>query len=361
MGSSSRRRRNRSQIRQAKEGLPPGTPIYAGEQRDFPVTVQVIDYDAEHLTDRIEQNVADLCPYRDRQTTVTWINLDGIHDSEAVVALGETFGMHALWIEDVLNPTSRPKVEVLEDRILVITRMVEWLPDGSLDQEQVSLVLGPGFVLTFQERPGDVWDTLRKRISGNVGRIRKMGADYLLHALLDATVDHYFVVLETLETRVDDLENRAITNPELSLPVQFQELKSELQGLRGVVWPTREAVAALLRGETNILSPATMPFYRDLYDHVVQVMDILDASRDRLVWVVELHLALTSQRMNEIMKVLTLVSTVFIPLSFIAGVFGMNFDVMPELHEDWGYPAVLSLMATIGFGLLLWFRAQRWL
>jgi magnesium transporter len=361
MASTSRRRRNRSQIRQAKEGLPPGTPIYAGEPRDFPVTVQVIDYDAEHHVERIETNVADLCTYRDRPTSVTWINLDGIHDAAAVAAIGETFGLHSLWIEDILNPTSRPKVEILEDRVLLIARMVEEMADGNLEYEQVSLVLGPGFVLTFQERPGDVWDALRKRIATLGGRVRRMGADYLLHALLDATVDHYFVVLERLESQVDVLETRAIESPETSLPVQFQALKSELQSLRSVVWPTREAISTLVRGETAIIAPATMPFYRDLYDHVVQVMDIVDATRDRLVWVVELHLALTSQRMNEIMKVLTLVSTVFIPLSFIAGVFGMNFDVMPELHEEWGYPAVLTLMATIGFGLLLWFRAQKWL
>ena len=249
---------------------------------------------------------------------------------------------------------------MIDDRVLVIARMVR-IEDGVLHSEQVSMVLGKGWVLTFQERPGDVWESLRTRIRVGNGRVRRMNSDYLLHALLDQIVDHYFLSLEQLEGRVDGLEALAIDGDKrLDLGIIF-ELKNELAEFRRTVWPMRESIAALLRMEDGPIGGVVLPYFRDLYDHVVQVMDILETSRERVVGVYELHLAVTSHRLNDIMKLLTIVSTIFIPMTFIAGVYGMNFQHIPELQWDYGYLYVWALMlGTAAIGAVVVY-SRRWL
>jgi magnesium transporter len=358
----SRARRRRSRAAALKQGLPPGTPVYAGEELpDVAVAVRVMDYSAAEVQESDALRTDELKPHRD-SPTVTWINLDGIHQVEQVQAVCRTFGVHALWVEDILNPSSRPKTEVMDDKILVITRMARAArdPSAGLSTEQVAMVLGPSWVLTFQEQAGDVWDALRQRIRSGGGRIRRMRADYLLHALLDAVVDHYFISLEALEGRVDTLEDGALDG----LPVDLRrvhEQRRELAAFREVVWPTREAIAALLKRDSEAIGQDILPYYRDLYDHVVQVMDILETSRERLVGVFELHLAVNGHQLNQIMRVLTVVSTVFIPLTFIAGVYGMNFKHMPELEWAWAYPAVWALMVATALGMAHWFRTRQWM
>jgi len=364
MSIASRRRRRRQSIQAARQkaGAPPGTAIYTGETLpDTPITVQILDYDPESVQELEAANTNELGPYQTRDR-VTWINLDGIHRAEEVQALGKAFGVHPLWIEDVLNPTSRPKAEVYQDRVLVITRMALTTddPNNPVNIEQVSLVLGPGWVLTFQEHPGDVWGAVRDRIRAGGGRVRRRREDYLLHALLDAVVDHYFTALEALEAQVDALEDEALSIMDVDLKKVYA-LKGELAAFRQVVWPTREAVGALLRVEGEAIQPETVPYFRDLYDHVVQVMDILETSRERVMSAFELHLAITGHRLNEIMRVLTVVSTVFIPLTFIAGVYGMNFRYMPELDQPWAYPAVWVLMLSMAAGMGIWFKTRRWM
>lgn len=347
--------------RAAKAGQIPGTAAYAGSVLpDVPVSARVIDYSEAEYRDLEVATSGETVAFANSES-VSWIDIDGLHDAQQIQALCERFSIHPLWIEDILNPVSRPKAEVLDNRVFVITRMVHVLPDGTLDTEQVSLVLGDAWVLSFQERPGDVWDGVRRRLESGAGRIRRMNSDYLLHALLDAIVDNYFLVLETLEIQVDAGEDDAVQNPRGGLPVDYLGLKHELAGFRKSVWPMRESLGVLLAAEAACLSSDSLPYYRDIYDHIVQVMDILDATRERLNGVLELHLAMQGQRLNEIMKVLTLVSTIFIPLSFLTGLYGMNFVWMPELRLPWAYPVLLGVMATIGISMGLWFRRRQWL
>lgn len=362
MKTSQRSRRRRSRSAALKHGLPPGAPVYAGDAApDVAVAVRVMDYSPTEVQESDALRTDQLKAHRD-SSSVTWINLDGIHQADQVQAVCRTFGVHTLWVEDILNPSSRPKTEVMDDKVLVITRMVRAGGEGpaGLSTEQVAMVLGPSWVLTFQEQAGDVWDALRQRIRTGGGRIRRMRADYLLHALLDAVVDHYFLALEALEMRVDVLEDGALDG----LPVDLRKVhaqRRELAAFREVVWPSREAIAALLKRDAEAIGQDILPYYRDLYDHVVQVMDILESSRERLVGVFELHLAVNGHQLNQIMRVLTVVSTVFIPLTFIAGIYGMNFKYMPELEYEWAYPAVWVLMVATALGMAHWFRTRQWM
>lgn len=362
MSTSSRRARRRHE-RALKTGQAPGTAVYTGRVRDTPVAVKVIDFDADGV--RTFDNLCeDACRRAHMTTSVTWVDADGIHDAERVKAVTEPFGVHPLWIEDLLNPTCRPKSEVLGDQLLFVVKMVQLIPgpDATLEMEieQVGLVCGPGWVLTFQETPGDVWDPVRARI-GTGARLRKLGETYLLHALLDAVVDEYFVVLEHFEKEVDRVEDSSLLNTVADLPPRLYALRRELASFRAVIWPVREAVGQLLRGDFESISPEEVPFYRDLYDHCVQSMDIADAIRDRLLGVVELQLAIVNNQTNVVMRWLTVVSTVFIPLTFVVGVYGMNFEVMPELQWRYGYLGVWLVMIAVAVGLLAHFRRRGWL
>lgn len=358
MSNASRSRRRRARSAADRAGKPPGTPIYHGEERSEPVHVHVLDYGPQHLEQREAFDALELRRYADPKS-VSWINIDGIHQVEQVQAVCRAFDIHPLWVEDIVNSDTRPKAEYLGDRVFVVARMAE-VDTGSLDTEQVSIIAGPGWVLTFQEHDGDVWQPLRARIEAGTGRVRTMRADYLLHALLDAIVDHYFVAIEEVEVRVDGMEAAAL-DPDTTVDLkEVFKIKNELTSFRRAAWPMREAVSSLLRDEEGPVTSEVVPFFRDLYDHVVQVMDILETSRERVVGVYELHLAVTSHRLNDIMKILTIVSTIFIPMTFVAGVYGMNFDNMPELHWDWGYPLSWLLMLGSGVGGALWMYSRKW-
>lgn len=365
MSQTNRRRMKRRVARSAKRGQAPGSAVYTGQVVETPIDVKVIDFDEEGVRrfETLDGEVQGLAAGAD---TVTWVDFHGLHDVDQVNALATAFDLHPLWVEDLLNPACRPKSEVIDDKILVIVKMAKVVHEvGSgeipeIDTEHVGLVSGPGFVLSFQERLGDVWDPVRTRIETGT-RIRKMGASYLLHALLDGVVDEYFVVLEQLEHAIDELEERTLSSRNVDLPPALYTLRGEITGFRAVVWPAREAIGQLVRGDWDGISAVDTPFYRDLYDHLVQAMDITDASRERLVSVVELQLAITSHQMNLVMRLLTVVSTIFIPLTFIAGIYGMNFVWMPELQTWWAYPLVWAVMLTTGAGLLLGFRRRGWL
>lgn len=337
----------------------PGWGTFHGPEPDHTLTIRAIDYTPSSVAEHALSGSEDVTSFA-KSDTVTWINVDGLHDAAAIQDLGTRLDIHPLWIEDVLNPTCRPKAETGNEQVLVVSRAVRITAESTVDSEQITLIAGDGWVVTFQERPGDVWDPLRRRLTQGSGRIRSMKSDYLLHALLDVMVDHYFLVLEWYEDQVDAIEDRAITSPSGNLPVDFLRMKQELGGLRQTIWPMREALGSLLSAEEPPRTQETSIYFRDLYDHIVQVMDILDATRDRLTGVVELNLSLQGQRLNEIMKVLTLVSTIFIPLSFLAGLYGMNFTWMPELQIWWAYPALLALMATVILTMGWWFRKQKW-
>ena len=294
--------------------------------------------------------------------TVSWINVNGIHDVDLIAKLGEHFKLHPLTLEDIVNTSQRPKAEAFEHYIFVVLKMASYdEADDRIDLENVSVILGDGWVLSFQERTGDVFDPVRARIRSGKGRIRRSRSDYLAYALMDAVVDEYFGILERVGERIEELDDEIIANPEVSHLHEVHHLKRDVLMLRKSVWPLREEVSAIERWDSPLISASTQPFLRDLYDHTVQVIDMVETHRDLLGNMHDTYLSSVNNRMNEIIKVLTIIATIFIPLTFVAGVYGMNFQYMPELKWDWGYPVVLLLMALVAVAMLIYFRKRRWI
>ena len=346
-----------------KAGLSPGTLIHIGEKKTEQVKMQVIDYDDEHLEEK-DLDLASIedCLHLKDSPTVSWINIDGIHQVDVIKEIGKIFSLHSLILEDILNTEQRPKIYDLEDYIFVVLKMLSYDSDqNQLRMEQISLVLGKNFVLSFQENTGDVFGPVRDRIRKAKGRIRKMGPDYLAYALLDAIVDNYFLVLEKLGEEIESLEEDLVSHPTPETVQKIHNLKRELIFLRKSVWPLREVINVLEKAETDLIQSRTLIFLRDIYDHTIQVIDTVETFRDMVSGMLDIYLSSVSNRMNEVMKVLTIIATIFIPLTFIAGVYGMNFKAMPELEISWGYPAVLVIMVVIGVMMLMMFRRKRWL
>jgi magnesium transporter len=358
-------RSKRKHSSEIKLGLPPGSAVYVGQPREGGVHVRAFCYDANAVQEYTHPVIPEVRALVGAGRVV-WLDCDGVHDVELVRDVCERFGVHPLAMEDVLNTNTRTKIDVFEGGIvlLAVDMLTAEGAGGAVDlvTEHVSLLLGPGFVLSFQEgRSGDLFDPVRQRIRSGTGKIRSMGPDYLVHALVDAVVDGYLVVVSRLEDRIDRSEAEALDVKTIDLPHRVYGLKTELGGIRRSVLPLREAVGRMQRGEVPHVGKAVEPYFRDLADHVAQVMDIVESDRDRLNGVVELHLAIQTHRMNDVMKVLTIVATIFIPLSWIAGVYGMNFDYMPELRVWWAYPVTVAGMIGIGVGMLGWFRYRGWI
>ena len=293
---------------------------------------------------------------------MTWINIDGIHDAALVERLGSYFGLHPLILEDIMNTSQRPKMEDLGDAIYVVLKMIEYGADGpDVATEQMSVVFGKNFVLTFQERPGDTFDPVRERIRKGKGRIRKMGPDYLAYALIDSVVDDYFIVLERMGEQIEQLEDELISDPKKATLNEIHQLKRQMILLRKSVWPLRELISRLERAESPIIQKTTGIFLRDVYDHAIQIIDNIETFRDMLSGMLDMYLSSVSNRMNEVMKFLTIIGTIFIPLTFLAGVYGMNFKFMPELEWRWGYYLIWGIMIAAGVSLILYFRKKKWL
>ena len=348
-----------------KRGLPPGSAVYVGEKTDAPITVSVIDYDADNLQERTE--IAADRPAASRAPgNVTWINCDGIHDPALITRIGESFGLHPLVIEDILNTDQRPKIDIAEHYVFVVVKMLYPAPDNGLTVEQVSLVFGEGFLLSFQERAGDVFDPVRKRLREGPRR-RFIHSDYLAYALIDAIVDGYFLVLEQIGDRVESIEHKLVAHPTAEDLETIHRLKRELVVLRKPIWPLREVIGGMSRSETPLIDSATGVYIRDLYEHAVQVLDTVETYRDMVSGLLDVYLTSVSNRMNEVMKVLTVIATIFIPLTFLAGVYGMNFSPevgglnMPELRWPYGYVTFWGASLALGIGLLVFFRRKGWL
>ena len=287
--------------------------------------------------------------------------MTGFGDWGQLEALRETLGIHPLAMADVVHVPQRPKAELHDRHLLVITQMAQVREPGSIQVEQVGLILGPGWVASFQEQPGDVFDPVRKRIREASPRVRGMGADYLLYALIDAVIDGYFEVVEALGAVIDSLEEEVIDGSDRAALNRIHTTRRTLLQLHRVQWRQLDAVNTLLRNEEFPLSEAVQPYLRDAHDHTFQTLDALETFRDMVVGLMDLYLSAASHRMNEVMKTLTIVATIFIPLTFMSGVYGMNFDYMPELHWHWGYPTFWIAMLALGGGLLVWFRRRGWL
>lgn len=346
-----------------KIGASPGTLIHVGEKRAERIRVRIIDYTAETLEEREvpPAEITRCCPLKET-AAVSWINVDGIHEVERIGALGGCFDLHPLVLEDILNTEHRPKFEPYPSYLFIVLKMLHFEEAaGEVRTEQVSLILGPGYVISFQEREGDVFDGVRERLRQSKGRIRRMGADYLAYALLDAIVDSYFMILEKLGDRIEQLEVELITDPTSATLRTIHHFKREMILLRKSVWPLRETISGLQREESHLVTAATGVFLRDVYDHTIQVIDTVETFRDIISGMLDLYLSSISNRMNEVMKVLTIIATIFIPLTLIAGIYGMNFDYMPELHWRWSYPLLLLAMLTAAGAMFLYFRKKKWL
>jgi len=344
-----------------KAGLPPGTLVHVGEEKTAKVKITVIDYDESNLQEKEIVKIDECYPFKEKPT-VTWINIDGVHDVDVIEKIGKNYGIHPLLLEDIVNTEQRPKIEDFEGYLFLVIKMLSFdEKQREIKIEQVSLVLGPNYVLSFQEREGDVFDPVRDRIRRAKGRIRKMGADYLAYALLDAIVDGYFLILERIGDRIEELEESLISQPDTKTLTAIHYLKREMIFLRRSVWPLREVISGMSRKESTLIKESTEIFLRDVYDHTIQVIDTIETYRDMVSGMLDTYLSSISNRMNEVMKVLTIFAAIFIPLTFVAGIYGMNFSYMPELGWKWGYFAALAIMAAICISMLIYFRNKKWL
>lgn len=355
--------------------------------------IQVITYGPVAGPDGMQRtrvDSIDALPAMPTGHEVFWVDITGLGDLETIRKVGERFGLHPLALEDVLNVHQRPKAEEYEEHLFVVTRMPDvspgrpaedahgsdhadetpaagGAPPGRLATEQLSICIGPGFVVTFQETPGDVFEPVRERIRKGNGRIRRRGSDYLAYALVDAAIDSFFPLLESYGERVDELEEAVVHRPAAGHVAHIHELKRELLAARRTVWPQREMLNTLMREESPFVEAETRIFLRDCYDHTIQLMDMIETYREITSGLIDVQLSSVSNRMNDVMRVLTMIATIFIPLTFIAGVYGMNFDPeagpwsMPELDWRYGYPAILAVMAATACALLFWFRRKGWL
>jgi len=344
-----------------KVGLPPGTLVQAEEKKAEKARISLIDYDEAQFQEKEAATIEECFPFKDKPT-VTWINIDGIHQADILEKIGAHFGIHPLVLEDIMNPAQRPKIEDFEDYIYVIVKMI-YFDDKKKDieVEQLSIILGPNFVISFQEKEGDIFNPIRDRIRKARGRIRKMKPDYLAYALLDTMVDHYFIVLEKLGEKIEGMEEELVTKPTPETLQSIHTLKRELIFLRKSIWPLREVISVLERGESSLIHKSTIIYLRDVYDHTIQVVDTIETFRDMVSGMLDIYLSSISNKMNEVMKVLTIIATIFIPLTFVAGLYGMNFKYIPELEWRWGYFAALFVMVIIGFGMVMYFRNKKWL
>jgi len=343
-------------------GQSPGTLVHIGEQKTESVSINLMEYDAEgYLMEKEAPSLAELAAAIDTPA-VTWIIVTGLHEIDILEDIGKTFAIHPLLMEDILNTNQRPKIEHYDDYIYLILKTMHWLPEpGIIEPEQISIILGQNFVLVFQEQARDIFDPIRRSIRDDLGRSRKMGADYLAYRLVDTIVDHYFIILENIGDQIESLEEDLLSEQTPITVQNIHQLKRELLFMRKSVWPLREVIGGLQRGESPLFQKATLIYVRDVYDHTIQVIDTVETFRDIMSGLLDIYLSSVSNRMNEVMKVLTVIATIFIPLTFITSLYGMNFHYMPELGWRWGYPLVWLSIIVISSGMLIYFRQKNWI
>jgi magnesium transporter len=343
-------------------GHAPGSLVPVAKAEPQPMTFTIIQYGADVPVEiRNVQTVSECFPF-DSKSPVTWLRVAGSLQAETLEEIGSNLAIHPLTLEDILDTSQRPKMEDFGRHLFIELNMLIWDQDrAQIHTEQVSLILGENFVVTFQEDEDDVFGPVRKRLQEDVSRLVKQGADYLVYTLIDAIVDHYFIVLENLGEQIEFLEEELISDPDRRTMQTIHELKRELIFLRKSVWPMREIITLLERGESALFQQSSLIYLRDLYDHTIQIIDTVETFRDMVSGLLDIYLTSISNRMNEVMKVLTIISTVFIPLSFIVGVYGMNFVYMPELQWKWGYFAVWVVIILVVLSMLYYFRRKKWI
>jgi len=346
-----------------KAGLPPESLVYVGDKiKKEKVRITLFSYNEKDFEEKECADIEECLQFIEKKNNVKWLNIDGVHDTRIIEKIGGLFNIHSLTQEDILNTEQRPKVEEYPEYIYIVFKMI--YPDGKGNEllfEQISIVLGADYVITFQEAEGDVFDPVRDRMRTGKGKVRTMGADYLAYLLMDTLVDNYFIILESFGEKIEDIEEILLTNPQSGTLHKIHNLKWNLLFMRKSLWPLREAINNLIRSESALVKKSTFLYLRDLYDHTIRVVDIIETLRDITSGMLEIYLSSISNKMNEVMKVLTIIATIFIPLTLVAGIYGMNFEFMPELHMKWTYPAVLLFMLGVGVGMVFYFKRKKWL
>ena len=344
----------------SKSGMPPGRVVYIGKETTSEKRITVFDYDATNFKEFETKDLNECFPLKETET-VTWINVDGIHHLDTIEKIGAGFNIHPLVLEDIVNTQQRPKVERGNVHSFIVFKMLDYNnKTKNVKVEQFSFVLGRNYLVSFQENIGDIFDSVRTRLRNPDSRIRNYGADYLAYTLMDKVIDNYFYIIEKMGERVEEIEERAFNKQDAKFILEISHLHRELAVLRKTIWPLREVINTLLQGEMKEIKTETLMFYRDLYDHTVQVIDSIEAYRDSLASVLDLNISVQSFKMNDVMKVLTITSTIFIPLTFIVGIYGMNFDNLPELHWKYGYLLIMVIMGIVAIGMIAYFKKKKW-
>ena len=352
-----RRRKQRSR----KAGLPPGTPVHTGEVKSEHTMITALHYAAETVNEK-ELSGAEECRNWLGREGVLWINVAGLGDVPALQEIGKIFGLHPLIVEDIVNTDQRPKIEDYGNVFYVVIRLIVYgNNDNEVHTDQVSLVVGKDFVLSFLEQSSGVFDAVRERVRHMQGRICSQGPDYLLYRLMDTVVDDYFGTLERVGDETEDLEDAIVGGADANDLNEIHRLRRQMIHLRKAVWPLRDVIGTLAHGESSLIERETMIYFRDVYDHAVQAMDTIETYRDTLSATLDMYLSGVNLRQNEVMKVLTVIATIFLPISFLAGLWGMNFKNMPELDRPWGYPAALLVMLCVVAAMLVFFKRKKWM
>ncbi|MCW8995872.1 MAG: magnesium/cobalt transporter CorA [Ignavibacteriaceae bacterium] len=344
----------------SKIGLPPGSIVYLGEKKVDKVTIKLTEYDEKNAETYEIKSVEEIDPFTDTPQ-VTWVSVCGLHETEFLKQVGEKFKVHPLVLEDILNTETRPKIEITDDYLFIVMKLVLFNPEHKiLETEQVSFILGRTFLFSFSEKSDEIFNPIKERIATQLGKIRKKGPDYLLYALMDIVVDNYFLALEKIEERIETLDDEVINNPERSQIESIYNLRNLLLMMRRSIWPYREIVNQLIKDDSDLLDDSIEPYLRDLYDHTIHITETIEQQREITNGLMEIYLSMMSNKMNEVMKVLTVIATIFIPLTFIVGIYGMNFKYMPELDVPWAYYAVWGVMFAVVVTMVIYFRRKNW-
>jgi len=343
-----------------KKGMSPGSLVFIGEKKREKMDINIMDFSADHFTEKSVADINECAEFRDSKN-VSWLDFLGLHDVEKIDEIGKIFDVHPLVLEDILNTNQRPKIEIFDDHFFIVFKMLFFDGKSSVVvSEQVSLIVRKNKVLSFQEKESEVFASLRERIRKSKGRTRSSGADYLAYEIFDVIVDNYLEILEKIGEEIEVLEEELMSNPASNTLGKIYRLKRDIFLVRKSVWPLRDVVSRLERGEIDVIEQKTEIYLRDLYDHIVQVIDTVETFRDISTGLLDLYLSSVSFKMNDVMKVLTIISTIFIPLTFIAGVYGMNFENMPELKWSYGYFISLGLMSVIFVSMVIFFKKKKW-
>lgn len=346
--------------RSKKAGLIPGSLIHIGKAYAEKSKITIIRYDENYFEEKEASSAADLRGEKDGPGKV-WINIDGLQDVALLENIGNLFRLHPLILEDILNTDQRPKIEDLSEYLYIVLRKFQNHESDAMHSEQISIVLGKNFILSFQEKESALFEPVRERLRSDKGKIRKAGSDYLVHALIDNVVDDYFFLLEDIEERIEKLEDDLVKQTTPAKLQSIHNLKRELIFFRKSLWPLRETISSLQRSDSPLIDEPNAVYFKDIFDHIIAIIDTVDTFRDMLSGMMDVYLSATSMKLNEVMKVLTIIATIFMPLTFLAGVYGMNFKYMPELEWPWGYFGVWAVMLTIAVLMLKFFRKKKWI